>query len=244
VRVGLAQIPLRMGEKRANVAAVLRYVAAAARARCDVVVFPECVLAGWCSPAARACAEPVPGPLTRRLGRLARRRRLAVVVGMEERDGARLYNSAVFIGRDGRILARHRKVNELEIGRRLYECGESLGVVEWEGRRVGLDICADSWEPEITDGLVGLGAELIFSPCAWAVEPGGERTNLHWIAETYRARTKGRRLLIVAPNSVGAVTQGPWKGRIFQGDSLVVGPNGRRRMKGPTSREALLTVQL
>jgi predicted amidohydrolase len=148
------------------------------------------------------------------------------------------------IGRDGRILGRHRKVNELEIGLKVYSRGASLNVFDFEGRPTALSICADSWTPTVTDALYEMGARLIFSPSAWAVEPGGEATNIAWIRECYRARTAGRELTIISPNGVGDVTEGPWKGRILQGNSLVTGPDGRSLLTGPTRERAFLTLSI
>ena len=244
LKVGIAQIPVLMGNKKANQAVVYDYLDRAAKARCDVAVFPECSLVGWCSPAARKAAEPIPGPFTRELSRRAARRKMAVVIGFEERNGSRLHNSAVLIDRKGRLRARHRKVNELAIGLRIYTKGDNLSVTELEGRTVGLNICADSWEPEITDGLYALGARIIFSPSAWAINPGGEASNIHWIGETYRMRTRDKNLYLVSSDGVGAITQGPWKGRLLQGNSLVYGPNGRKLLQGPTHQAALLTLNL
>jgi len=244
LKVGLGQIPVVMGDKKLNVERLFRAVREAADAGCDVVVLPECPLAGWLSRAARGAAEPVPGPLTRRLSREARKHRMAIVAGLEERAGGRVYNSALFIDRRGGILSRHRKINELEIGLEVYSRGASLQVFPFEGRMAGLSICADSWTPTVTDALYEMGARLIFSPCAWAVEPGGEATNLAWIRERYRRRTRGRDLTIVSPNGVGRVTEGPWKGRVLQGNSLVTGPDGKALLQGPTGEPALLTLQL
>jgi predicted amidohydrolase len=237
-------MPLAMGDKDSNVAAAEAGVLEAARAGCGLVVLPECPLAGWTSPDAARAAEPVPGPFTRRLARLARRRRLAIASGIEERADGRVYNSAVLIDRDGEIRLLYRKINELEIGLRVYARGDRLGVTDLDGRRVGLSICADSWRPEISDALVLMGADLILSPSAWAVEPGGESTNLAWIREQYRQRTAGRRLTIAAANGVGRVTQGPWTGRILQGTSLVTGPGGTPLLEGPANRPALLMVAI
>jgi predicted amidohydrolase len=208
------------------------------------VVFPECSLVGWLSPSARSAAEVIPGALTQKIRELSKRHKLAVVVGLEEREGGRVYNSAVMLDRDGEILARHRKINELEIGLEVYSRGGSLNVFEFEGRTCAVDICADSWNPVITDALYEMGARVIFSPSAWAVEPGGEATNIAWIRETYRQRAAGRDLFIVSPNGVGAVTEGPWKGRLLQGNSLVTGPNGEALLKGPTNQPAFLTFRL
>lgn len=242
--VGLGQVRIAMGDKKANVAELFRCIDEAARAKCDVVALPECTLAGWLSSSARSAAEVIPGPLTQRLKEAARRHRMAVVLGLEEREGTRLYNSAVMLDRDGEIIARHRKIDELEIGLEVYSRGTSLGVFDFEGRTMALDICADSWAPTITDALYGMGARVIFSPSAWAVEPGGESTNVAWIRETYRQRAAGRDLYIVSPNGVGPVTEGPWKGRVLQGNSLVTGPDGEPLLKGPTNEPAILTVRL
>jgi predicted amidohydrolase len=244
LRIGLGQVRVAMGDKKANLRELFRALEEAADAGCDVAVLPECSLAGWLSASAREAAEPIPGPFTRMLQAFARRRRMAIVSGLEERDGDRIYNSAVMIGRDGTILGRHRKVNELEIGLKTYSRGASLHVFDFEGRPTALTICADSWTPTVTDALYEMGARLIFSPSAWAVDPGGEATNIAWIKECYRSRAAGRELTIVSPNGVGEVTEGPWKGRILQGNSLVTGPNGKSLLTGPTNKPALLTLSI
>lgn len=244
LKVGLGQVRVAMGDKKANVEALLEAVEEAARSGCDLVVLPECSLAGWLSPSARKAAEPVPGPVTRRLAERARRHGIAIAAGLEERDDGRVFNSAVFIDRRGEILSRHRKIHELEIGLEVYSRGTSLHAFGFEGRTAALSICADSWTPPITDALVEMGAQLILSPCAWASEPGGEATNIAWIRETYRQRAAGRPLYIVSANGVGAVTEGPWKGRVLQGNSLVTGPDGEPLLRGPTNEPALLTVRL
>jgi predicted amidohydrolase len=238
--IGLGQIPIRMGDKRTNVAAIFAMMSEAAAHGCDVLVLPECSLAGWLSPAAKSLAEPIPGPFTRKLCVRARHYGMAVVLGLEERMDGLIFNSAIFIDEGGRILLRHRKINELEIGRSLYRRGSSIQVAEWKGRTIGLSICADSWRPEITDALCLMGAGIIFSPSAWATERGSEATNIAWITQTYRQRIGSRDLLIVAPNGVGTVTEGPWKGRVLQGNSLVIGKGGVVHARGKSNEPELL----
>jgi predicted amidohydrolase len=244
LKVGLGQIRVVMGDKKTNLVELLHAVDEAAKSDCDLVVLPECSLAGWLSPSARSAAESIPGPVIHRLVEAARKHKMAIVLGLEEREDSRVYNSAVFIDRHGEILSRHRKINELEIGHEVYSRGSSLSAFPFEGRSMALSICADSWTPVITDALYELGARIILSPCAWAAEPGGEGTNIAWIRETYRQRAAARQLYIVSPNGVGTVTEGPWKGRVLQGNSLVTGPNGEPLLKGPTNEAAMLTVRL
>lgn len=245
MRIALGQVRIEMGNKRANVAAVLEAVARAGEAKCEVLVLPECCLAGWLSPAAAACAEPIPGAFTRRLSALARKHCMAIAIGIEEKgETGRIYNTALLIDQAGAVILRHRKINELALARSTYSSGTSLEVGELCGVPVALTICADSWRPEVTDALYLMGARIIFSPSAWAVESGGEATNLSWITETYRQRVGNRDLFIIAPNGVGAVTQGPWKGRVLQGNSLVIGPGGKTLLCGPTAEPALLQLRL
>jgi predicted amidohydrolase len=242
--IGLGQVRVKMGDKDANVAELFHALDEAAAAKCDVIALPECTLAGWLSSSARSAAEVIPGALTQKLKETAKRHGMAIVVGLEEREGGRVYNSAVMLDRDGEILARHRKLNELEIGLEVYSRGTSLNVFDFEGRTMALSICADSWTPVVTDALYEMGARVILSPSAWAVEPGGESTNIAWIREAYRQRAAGRDLYILSPNGVGPVTEGPWKGRLLQGNSLVTGPHGEPLLKGPTNEPALLMFRL
>ena len=222
LRIALGQIAIRMGDKRANCAALLGAVEDAAAAGCDVVVLPECGLAGWLSSKAREFSEPIPGPFTHQLQDAAREHRLAIVAGVEELDNGHVFNTAVFIDERGELRATHRKINELELARPTYSAGKSLRVFEWRGHQVGLLICADCWRPELVDALHAMDADMILSPCAWAVDPGGESTNLAWILETYRQRIGQRAVVIAAANGVGEVSDGPWKGRRLQGNSLLV----------------------
>lgn len=244
LRVGVAQIVLEMCNKPVNVEAIGHAVESAAAQNCDVVVLPECSLAGWLSPAARRAAESIPGPVVNVVGELARRRHIAVVLGLEEVAGGRLYNAAVFIDRAGRVVSTFRKINELELGLRVYDRGRTLNVFDFEGTWVGLDICADSWVPQITDTLYLMGAQVIFSPCAWAIEPGSERENSDWISAQYRERTSGKLLHLVAANSVGHITAGPWAGKVLHGDSMVFGPDGEKLAQAPTGRTAMLVADL
>lgn len=244
MRVGVGQIALRMGNKDANLAAVTDAIEAAAERGCDVVVLPECPLAGWLSPLARDAAEPVPGPFIELLAQLARSFGLAVVSGVEEVHGDHLHNAAVLLDRHGQLLTRHRKINELQEGLQVYRRGRSLAVVDLDGVPVGINICADSWVPSITDTLHLMGAKVVFSPCAWATNVGQEQRNLAWIRRQYASRTANKQLWIVAANSVGRVPDGPWRGKILHGNSLVTGPDGDTIARGGTNQVGLVIADL
>ena len=144
----------------------------AAAQGCRLVVLPECLDLGWTDPSARDLARPIPGPHAERLAQAAREHRIYVAAGLVERAGDRLYNAAVLIGPEGRVLLHHRKINELDIALDLYSIGDRLGVVETELGTIGLAICADNFGSSLAIGhvLARMGAQLILSPSAWAVD--------------------------------------------------------------------------
>ncbi|MEI6355793.1 MAG: carbon-nitrogen hydrolase family protein [Verrucomicrobiota bacterium] len=165
--------------------------------------------------------------------------------------GSKVFNAAVLIGPDGGLLQHHRKLNELEIGRAFYARGDRLGVAGTPFGRIGMMICADAFAPgQVVSRTLGLmGAELILSPCAWAVpvdhdnasEPYGQlwRDNHGPVARDFG-------LWIAGVSNVGPITGGPWIGRRCIGNSLLVGPDGEPALTGPygADAEALLLADL
>ena len=244
MRIALAQIALEMGNVTENRRAIFGALQAAARGGADLVVFPECSLAGWLASNAAAAAQPVSGPFLSALRRAAVKLRLHIAVGFEERAGGAIYNSALLISNRGDRLLRHRKIHELELAHSLYSRGKSLSVASLGNTGCALAICADNWTPDLGRALISMGARLILSPCAWAVEPGREARNLRWIQARYRALLKNSEAFVVAVNCVGAVTEGPWRGKIFQGDSLVAGPGGKILFQGPRRQPGVFFFDL
>jgi aliphatic nitrilase len=66
----------------------------------------------WFDKLARSAIE-IPGPEIRRIAQAAKRHRIHVVIGVNERSATgigTIYNTLVTIGEDGRLLGRHRKL--------------------------------------------------------------------------------------------------------------------------------------
>src|SRR5262249_50874429 len=171
-RVGLAQILVEGGRPDANLDRAVDAVHQAAARGCRLVVLPECLDLGWTDPSARDLARPIPGPHCEVLARAAREHRVHVAAGLVERAGDRLFNAAVLVDCKGRLLLHHRKINELDIALALYAIGDRLGVAEPELGTIGLAICADNFGSSLAIGhvLARMGAQLILSPSAWAVD--------------------------------------------------------------------------
>lgn len=244
MKVAIVQMRVEMGEKEANLERALVGIAEAAQQEADVVVLPECPDLGWLCGRVPSLAEPVPGPLSRRFGQAARTHGVYLCTGITEQAGERLHNTALLFDRMGRLVLKHRKINELEVGLKLYTRGTDLRVADTEFGLLGVNICADNWVPFIDQTLACMGARVVLSPCAWACEPRKEAANSKAIRERFKRRTTESPLFLVGANSVGELTEGPWKGRILHGRSLVYGPGGREIVAGDFNKEQILCCEI
>jgi predicted amidohydrolase len=246
-RVGMAQILVEGGRPEANLARAAEAVRRAAADGCRLVVLPECVDLGWTDPSARDLARPIPGPHADVLTRAARESRVYVAAGLVEWAGDRLYNAAVLLSPDGQILLHHRKVNELDIALDLYAVGDRLGVAETELGVLGLAICADNFGTSLAVGhvLARMGAQVILSPSAWAVDAGHDNARdpygKLWL-DSYTELARLYDVTVVGVSNVGRMTGGPWAGRKCIGCSLAVGPGGVVLDRGPYGERAEAVV--
>jgi predicted amidohydrolase len=243
-RLGLVQMRVDGGDRSANLGRAARRVEEAAAGGARVVVLPEAMDCGWTHPSARTLASAVPGGDTvDALADAARRHRVYVCSGLVERDGDRLYNAAVLIDPDGRLLLHHRKLNELDIAHDLYAQGDRLGVARTPLATFGVMICADGFAPGqvVSRTLALMGADVILSPSAWAVSAAHDNQRRpygdEWRA-CYVPVAKEHGVWMVGVSNVGPVAEGPWAGRKCIGCSLVVGPDGRTVAQGPYGEDA------
>jgi predicted amidohydrolase len=227
-------------------------IAEAAEGSCRIIVLPECLDLGWTHPFPRESAQPIPGPNFGRLAAEAARYGIHVVAGLTERDNLRVYNTAVLIGPDGRLLLKHRKINILDIARDIYSVGDRLGVADTELGRIGVDICADNFPSSLCLGhaLARMGARILLSPCAWAVPADYDNTAQPYGRDlwhpAYRELARLYEMPVVGVSNVGHITAGPWTGRHCIGSSLAVGAGGEVLAEGPfgVDAESLLIVSI
>ena len=178
--------------------AIAEWTERAAAEGAELVLFPELVVHGHCTPDTRALAEPVPdGPSVRRLVELARRHRLVLSAGLAERDGDAVYNTQVLVGPDGYI-GRQRKLHLSRDEVTHYAGGGGLQVFDVGPCKVGIAICYDNEFPEVPRVLALLGAEVLLMPHAsrdrqWQDTPESEaaaRRFMHDYYLPYRMRAK------------------------------------------------------
>jgi predicted amidohydrolase len=170
IRVATIQFQHAPGDKAYNLGRVKHYVAEAARAKVELIAFPEMCLTGYwhvrnlSREAFVALAEPVPdGPCTLELLRLSQENGMTIGAGLLELDAdGRVYNSYVVAMPDGRHEV-HRKLHVFEHAD--ISAGDHYTVFDTpHGCRVGVLICYDNNIVENARATALLGAEILMAP--------------------------------------------------------------------------------
>jgi predicted amidohydrolase len=251
-RLALAQMPVVGGKPDLNLGCAEDCIARAAADGAEVVLLPEALDCGWCHESARSEAGAIPdGVACLRLREAARKHAVHVCAGLIERAGDRLFNSAVLISPQGEMLLHHRKLNELEMAHPIYGLGDRLGVAETPLGAMGLMICADAFAPgQVISRTLGMmGAQIILSPCAWAVPPDHDNAREPygklWL-DNYGPVATDFEMWIAGASNVGWITDGGWSGHPCIGCSLVMDATGEAVLRGPygPEAEALLFVNV
>lgn len=151
-------------DKQKSVARLLELVAKIAP-KSDLIVLGETVFAPYTTcKDFRAVAETVPGPFTDSLATIARDHRIHICSGVVEKDGDKLFNTAVLIGPDGRILSKYRKTSLASVDEKYFQAGNGPTVVETELGRIGILICKDSQDLDVINALARQAPQIILVP--------------------------------------------------------------------------------
>ena len=143
-------------------------VRVAASRGAGLVVFPEMFLTGYnIGEAAFKLAEPSDGPSAAAVAAISRQAGAAILYGYPERQGDRIFNSALLIHPARGAIANYRKAHLYgKEEKRLFAPGDDLVMAEVDGLKVGILICYDIEFPEAVRSLALAGAELIAVPTA------------------------------------------------------------------------------
>ena len=110
----------------------------------------------------------VPSPTTERIAAAAHDAGAYVVVGVDEREphGATIYNTLLYLGPDGRLLNKHRKLMPTGSERTVWGMGDgsTLDVVTTELGRLGGLICWENYMPLARFHLYAQGVEIWVAP--------------------------------------------------------------------------------
>ncbi len=236
MRVAVAQMEPKLGEKGRNLEACLARLEEAAGAGAELLVLPECALPGYMFDSAEEAmpfAEEIPGASTEVLEQACRRLGVHVVCGLLERDGDLLRNAAVLVGPDG-LVGSYRKTHLPFLGvDRFTAPGDELHVFDTPLGRIGLEICYDLRFPEVTRTLALRGAEIVAHPTNF---PMAAKVQTELIT---LARAAENRIYLLTANRVGKERWGE-----FCGWSQIVDPFGKRLAEAGETDEALLLADI
>ena len=163
MQVELAQLSLVDGDVAHNTRKVIDTIE-----RVDVaggtklIVFPETTLSGFPTRENVAdVAETLDGPRLVAVRDAARRKGVAVAVGLAERDGERFYNTTVLVDERGDIVLRYRKTHLWASDVGVFTPGDRFATCVWNDLTVGLLICYDIEFPETARAVAALDADLL-----------------------------------------------------------------------------------
>jgi omega-amidase len=186
LKVALLHLAPELGAVDRNRALIESGTGVAAELGADWVVSGELVVPGYRFEGRIGTdwIDEQPDVWMRRLAELSADLRVASFVSHPERDAmtGQLFNSLFVIGRDGRILGRHRKLHPTPGSEGWSSAGEPGRPVPVDGLNVGLLICADAYNPQPAQRLRDAGAQLLVSAAAWW--PGEWGPNGEWEART------------------------------------------------------------
>ena len=256
IRLALAQVNPTVGALEANADLVVRFATHAADRGAHLVAFPEMALTGYpvedlalrgsFVDASRRAVEALAGRLAAEgLGDLA------VVVGYLDRDEDAAHTErlgrpkgspqdAVAVLHGGRIVATQAKHHLPNYGVfdefRHFVPGDHLSIVRLHGVDVALAICEDLWQeggPVAATSAAAAGLLLTINASPYERNKDDVRLDLC----RRRAAQAGAVLAYVA--MVGGQDE-----LVFDGDSIVVGPDGEVIGRGPQFEDGCLLVDL
>ncbi|MFH1922833.1 MAG: nitrilase family protein [Planctomycetota bacterium] len=168
VRIAAAQFEARDADKEYNFGRIEALARRAVDQGAEVVSFHECSIPGYTflqelpREEIAALAEPVPdGPSTRRLVELARELGVALLAGLIEIEGDKLYNTYVAVTAEG-FVAKHRKLHAF-INQHL-SWGDKFEVFELCGISSSILTCYDNNLAENARIVTLMGADVVFAP--------------------------------------------------------------------------------
>jgi N-carbamoylputrescine amidase len=199
-----------------------------------------------------ALAEPVPGPTTETLGRLARELQVVIIASLFERRAAGLYhNTAVVLDADGEIVGIYRKMHIPDdplYYEKFYFTPGDLGFLNFDTKyaRLGVLVCWDQWYPEGARLTALRGANILFYPTAIGWHPSEKAqygaAQLDAWRTIQRAHAIANGIYVAAVNRVGFEGP-PDHGLEFWGSSFVADPFGQLIAEASTNQEEILVVE-
>ncbi|MDA8077693.1 MAG: acyltransferase [Nitrospiraceae bacterium] len=236
IKAGLFQFAPAFGDIHRNVD---RALAALASASAELIVLPELFSTGYQFTSAdevRELAEEVPsGFTTQRLADFSRERSIFIVAGIAERDGDRIFNSAVLTGPKG-FIGVYRKTHLFHEEKLWFSPGDT-GFRVWETAvgRIGIMVCFDWFFPESARTLSLMGADIIVHPANLV---------LPFCPDAMVTRCLENRVFAVTANRTGSEERGGRERLDFIGASQITSCRGNILARASRDREEYIEAEI
>ncbi|MDO8930764.1 MAG: NAD+ synthase [Rhodocyclaceae bacterium] len=237
LKIAIAQINCIVGDLAGNARIILDACTRAQELGADLVVTPELALCGY-PPEDLLLRPDFYRACRHELETLAAAAPLPLIVGHPEERSGRRHNAASLL-RGGRIEATYRKRRlpnyEVFDEERYFVADDEPCVVELNGVRLGLNICADVWEAPAAAAARQAGAQLLI---ALNASPFHMNKQQHRY-EVLRRRVADTGMPVVYVNMVGGQDE-----LVFDGASFVLDAEGRLTHQLPAFVEAIAVVEV
>jgi N-carbamoylputrescine amidase len=200
-------------------------------------------------------AEPVPGPSTETLGKVARELGVVIVASLFERRAPGLYhNTAAILDADGTVAGIYRKMHipdDPSYYEKFYFTPGDLGFKAFDtaAGRIGTLVCWDQWYPEGARLTALQGAAILLYPTAIGWHPAEKAQYGPQQLDAWRTIQRSHAIAngcyVAAVNRVGfEQLDGQGAGLEFWGQSFLADPFGVVLAEAPADAEAILVAPL
>jgi N-carbamoylputrescine amidase len=255
VRIGLLQTSCSP-DARANLEKTLAFAERAAKQGAQIICTQELFRSQYfCQSEDHEnfkLAEPIPGPSTAALQKLAKKYSVVVIGSLFEKRASGVYhNTAVIIDANGSLLGIYRKMHIPDdplFYEKFYFTPGDLGFRAWQTRygKIGVLVCWDQWYPEGARLTAMQGAEILFYPTAIGWHPKEKKehgANQHGAWELIqRSHAVANGCYVASVNRIGLEKPVGGDGLEFWGQSFVAGTSGQILSKASVNREEILVV--
>ena len=246
------------GDARRNLRRAIRGINEAARKGAAIVCLPELFASPYFCQHEDAgifdLAEPIPGPITRAIGPVAKKARVTVIAPVFERRAAGVYhNSVAIIGRDGKLAGIYRKMHipdDPGYYEKYYFAPGDLGFHAFHTQvgPVAPLICWDQWYPEAARLVTLEGANVIFYPTAIGWHPHEKERYGAAQRDAWRTVQRGHAIAngvyVAVVNRVGHEKVADGAGIEFWGSSFIADPQGVVLAEASASHEEILIGEI
>lgn len=237
MEVGVAQVACRLGDVAYNCSQISAYAKHAKKEGCSVLILPEMVDTGYEMATIQEKASSWHDAPFKTAQRVAMESQIYLILGISERAGDKIYNTAAVFDPKGVLKGKYRKIHLAGYPPLLedhcIEPGNALETVSIHGMTFGLTICYDLRFPELSRSLVLGGAEVLVLIAAW---PFPRITHFKTLI---RARAVENQTYMVVANRVG--TDGSVT---FCGSSCLVDPYGVTLASAAEDTEAFIKAEV